>query len=387
VPGHPNTYYFHGKPRPMSCRQETFQYRSSPTSFLTIPPPPPEVGSEVYTLCRTVHGPVQERAGGYAYARRYATWMREVDTIVGLAQVDQARDIHDVNSAMSRVTWNENLMAADDRGNIGYWHPGLMPVRPKGWDERLPYPGDGRAEWKGFLKVSARPHVINPKQGWLTNWNNVPSQGWTTQNAPATERVAGRWFRVRWLSRHVAPMAGHPSYAGLKRAVQLAGTTAEQRPFSTHWLRRALRRAGSKSQAVLHAILAWNGSYNQPDSHGTVAPGVAAWQALKRNMQLIAIAPLGAAGRIIGGDLPNDEHVFDVSIGQAYAFRRLGPASVRRAAKRTFDQLAARFGTTNPSKWRAPRAMWTWSTQGAESPPPMPFFDRGTFEEFMELKG
>ena len=30
--------------------------------------------------------------------------------------------------------------------------------------------------------------------------------------------------------------------------------------------------------------------------------------------------------------------------------------------------------------------MSTWSTQGAESPPPMPFFDRGTFEEFIDLK-
>jgi penicillin amidase len=387
VPGHPNTYYFHGKPRPMSCRQETFQYRSSTTSFLDIPPPPPQFGSQTYTLCRTVHGPVQARVGGYAYARRYATWMREVNTIVGLSQVDTARNIADVSRAMSHVTWNENLMAADDRGSIGYWHPGLIPVRPKNWDERLPYPGDGRAEWRGFLSVARRPHVINPRQHWLTNWNNIPSQGWTTQNAPATERVAGRWFRIRWFNRQIAPMARHFSYAGLKHAVQVAGTTAEQRPFSTHWLKRALHGADARAAAVLRAILRWKGSYNQTDSHGTVAPGLAAWQALKRNMQLLAIRPLGAAGRIIGDEQPNSEHVFDVSLGQAYAFRRLGPASVRLAATRTSKQLTARFHTSNTSKWREPRTMAEWSTQGAESPPPMPFFDRGTFEEFLELKG
>ena len=102
-------------------------------------------------LCRTIHGPVQERVGNIAYARRYATWMRELGTLTGLADVDTASNIAEVNRAAAKLTWNENLMAADDRGNIGYWHPGLLPIRPKGWDERLPYPGDGRAEWSGFL--------------------------------------------------------------------------------------------------------------------------------------------------------------------------------------------------------------------------------------------
>jgi acyl-homoserine lactone acylase PvdQ len=276
-------------------------------------------------------------------------------------------------------------MAADDRGNIGYWHPGLLPVRSKRWDERLPYPGDGRAEWRGFLPVAKRPHAINPKQHWLTNWNNIPSQGWTTQNATATERVAGRWFRVGWFNRQIAPMAKHPSYAGLKRAVQRAGTFAEQRPLATGLLKRALKDAHGKPAAVLRTILAWNGSYNQTDSAGTVAPGAAAWQALRVQMQKLATGPLGAAGRIIGGEMPNHEHIFDVSLGQAYALRRLGPPSIRLAATRVFNQLAAKYHSSSTAKWREPRTMAEWSIQGAESPPDMPFFDRGTFEEVMEL--
>ena len=84
-------------------------------------------------------------------------------------------------------------------------------------------------------------------------------------------------------------------------------------------------------------------------------------------MQKLAIGPLGAAGRIIGGELPNTEHVFDVSLGQAYALRRLGPASIRLAAARAFDQLAARFHSSNTAKWRDPRAMFDVASQGAES--------------------
>ena len=87
---------------------------------------------------------------------------------------------------MQKVTWNENVIAADSAGNIGYWHPGLHPLRPLGYDERLPYPGTGEAEWRGLLdRATQTPRVINPKQGWLANWNNVPSEGWTSGDAEA----------------------------------------------------------------------------------------------------------------------------------------------------------------------------------------------------------
>jgi hypothetical protein len=384
VPGHSSEYRFNGHSRHMSCRDETFNYQSPPTDLLGGSVP--GAGQETFKLCRTVHGPVQERANGVAYARRYATWKREADTIVGLAAVDTARGIHDVDRAMARVTWNENLMAADDRGNIGYWHPGLNPIRPKRWDERLPYPGTGEAEWHGLLPVRERPHVIDPARGWLTNWNNIPSQGWTTANDPASERVAGRLFRVGWLNRQASPLARHPSFNGLERAIQLAGTTAEQRPLAARLLRHVARSTGGgEAGAVLWTILDWDGSYDNVDANGTVDPGVAAWQELKRQAQRIAIRPLGAAGRIIGGEQPNTEHVFDVSLGQAYALRTLRPRALRRAARRTFRVLARRFGTTNPANWREPRAMFDQAALGAEQPPPMPFFDRGTFEQLIEL--
>ena len=384
VPGDPDAYYFRGQVRKMDCHEETFQYHSAPTDLLGGATP--ETGQSTYKLCRTLHGPVQARAGGYAYARRYATWTHEAETILGLSQVDTARNIGDVNRAAANLTWNENLMAADDRGSIGYWHPGLLPLRPRGFDERLPYPGDGRAEWRGFLSVRQRPHAINPRRGWLSNWNNVPSQGWTTQNDTASERVAGRWFRVGYLNKVVAPMVRHFSLAGLEHAVQVAGTTAEQRPLAGALLRKAARHATGKAAAVLAAILDWSGSYDHTDANGTVDPGAAAWLELRDQGQKLAIAPLGRAGQIIGAEQPNHEHLFDVSLGQAYALRTLKPAAWRHAAELAFDALAARFHTTNTTEWRAPRAMADQSSQGAESPPPMPFFDRGTYEQFIELK-
>src|SRR5205807_7080775 len=87
---------------------------------------------------RTTRAPGRGRGGDGAYARRYAIWKHEIGTLVGLADVNSARSVKDVNRAAVKLTWNENLMAADDRGHIGYWHPGLLQIKPRGFDERLP---------------------------------------------------------------------------------------------------------------------------------------------------------------------------------------------------------------------------------------------------------
>ena len=388
VPHHPEEYYHQGHILHMTCRNEVFSYRPPPTSLLSASSflkSPPQTGTVTLRLCRTIHGPVQERVGNIAYARRYATWLREIGTIYGLAAVDTASSIAQVGRDSNQLTWNENLMAADDRGHIGYWHPGLLPVRPTAWDERLPYPGNGQAEWRGFLPPGRRPHVVDPARHWLTNWNTLPSQGWTTGNDPASERVAGPWFRAAWLDRLASRLAAHPSYAGMQHLIYEAGTVAQQRPLAGAKLRAALHGANAHQAAVLRTILHWGGSYAVTNSRGTVSPGVAAWQTLKTQLQGIALAPLGGAGRLIGGGLPNGEHVFDVDIGQAYALRTLGPGDWRRAAAATFRILARRYHSLNPKRWREPRAMFPQSALGAEQPPPMPFFDRGTFEQVVEL--
>lgn len=378
-------YMYRGRTLRMSCRNEVFDYHTPPAALLRGSPN--LAGSVTERLCRTLHGPVQARAGAVAYARRYATWRRELSTIVGLAALDHARNIHDVDLAAAKLTWNENIVAADDRGNIGYWHPGMIPIRPSGWDERLPDPGTGQAEWRGFLPVAQRPHVINPAQGWLTNWNTLPSQAWTTGNDPASERVAGPWFRDALLRQlTVALLVRHtPTFSRLAGVVQAAGTTAQQRPLAGPMLRRALRGAHGHARTVLRTILAWGGSYARTDGTGDVSPGVAAWQAFKLAAQALALRRLGPGAQLIGGGGPNSDHLFDVSLGQAYALRTLDPAGWRAAARAAFDALVRQFKSGNPTSWREPRAQVNPSAVGAEQPPPMPFFDRGSWEQLVEL--
>jgi penicillin amidase len=388
------SYRFRGAERQMECRDETFSYRSPPTDLLTLTdlleggtPATPGAGSRTERICRTVHGPVEVRAGEVAYARRYATWMRELETINGLVALSEARSVRDVDAAMRQVTWNENVMAADDQGNIGYWHPGLHPLRPRGWDERLPYPGTGEAEWRGLLDRKRTPRVINPKRGWLANWNNVPSVGWTSGDGEARERQTGAFHRVGWLNWLVRSLRRKPTWERARSTIEREGSFAQQRPLASARLRRARRGASGDAATVLDALLRWDGSYVRVDADGTVDPGVAIWEQFKDEAERIAADRLGGgfdASKDVRGE-PGSSHQFDISLGEAYGLRTLSPAGLRQAAAATFAALSKQFGTDDVAKWREERRMYEVSAQGAASAPDLPFFDRGTWEQLVEV--
>ena len=386
VPGAGEKYRFQGADRDMECRDERFTYRSPPTDLLSFPDKVRGAGERVERICRTVHGPVEVRAGGRAYARRYAIWQRELETFEGLTQLQESKTIQDVDRAMLNVTWNENIMAADSSGNIGYWHPGLHPLRPVGYDERLPYPGTGEAEWRGLLDRRETPKSINPKRGWLVNWNNTPSVGWIEGDQEARERLSGGWHRVAWLQSLVRRMARNPSFAAAQKVVELEGTFAQQRPIATTKLRRAQRGARGTAAAVLDALLRWDGSYHRTDGNGTVDPGVPIWEQFKDEAERIALSRLGnpdAAKHLAGN--PGKSHQFDISNGEAYALRTLKTKDWREAADATFAALEQRFKTRDVARWREPRKMYEVEAMGAASSPDIPFFDRGTWEQIVEV--
>jgi penicillin amidase len=390
----PETYTFKGQQRKMDCRDERFDFRSPPTDLPgdladLIGGTRQAAGTRVERICRTIHGPVQVRADGVAYARRYAIWNRELETLVGLSALNDAPTVRAADRALLGVTWNENVIATDDRGNIGYWHPGLHPLRPKNYDERLPYPGTGEAEWRGLLPRRKTPYAINPRQGYLVQWNNVPSLGWTSGDAPASERMAGNFHRAAFLRRLVARVARAPGYEASRNIDRRSGTTAQQRPLFGRQLRRARRGSRGIGRRLLETLIEWDGSYHRVDAQGRVAPGVAAWEEFKDQAEAIALynlnkrAPGPAAKDVAGGT--GSSHEFDISNGEAYALRTLGRRGLRLAAERAHEKLAARFRSPEPDNWREPRRMYKVSAQGAADTPELPFFDRGTWEQSIWL--
>ena len=301
-------------------------------------------------LCRTVHGPVQARSARH----RVGAPLRDLAARDGHARRARRaqRGRHrrsDAGRALNKVSWNENTMVADDQGNIGWWHPGRLPIRPKRWDERLPLPGTGSAEWRGFLRPSQRPHVINPDQGWLANWNNMPSVGWTVGDAPATERTSGRAAprrvpeppRRARRRRRRATTRSRPSTAS-------AGTTAQQRALLDAQLRAAAAGATGGGQDAC-STRSWPGTATTT-APTRPAPSIPAWRRGRRSRTRPWRRCRRAARDWLGG--PGGSHAFDFGGADAAAFRELDAGRPAAGAPRR-RRDAARSATRLPGASRA----------------------------------
>jgi hypothetical protein len=329
---------------------------------------------------------VQKRAGNVAYARRYAIWKSEVGTLEGLSAVNVADSVKEVDKATHDLTWNENLMAADDKGHIGYWHPGKLQLKPRNFDERLPYPGDGRAEWRGFLTPKQRPHVIDPKQGFLVNWNNMPSAGWTQGDVPARERLLGRHHRGRILHLDVKEVIRNGGgYRRTKLVDEFAGTHAQQRVLLDGRLRQIRKGATGQAATVLDTILNWGGDYDRTNSNGNVLPGVAAWKTFTEIAAKRRFGKFTGEGAESVLDTRGSSHKFESTLAEVQALRKMKRKELHSVALEAYATLLERFKSPNPASWREPRTMYEPGSQGAASMPDIPFFDRGTFEEAVEL--
>jgi len=172
---------FQGGCAPVSSRVETIAVRGAAPVALTV--------------VRTVHGPVVGSAGGLLFAEKRAHWLRELETGSAFFGFDRARNLHEFEAAVERVATSHNFLYVDRVGNIAYWQAGRVPVRPAGFDPRIPFPGDGAAEWTGALVPT--PTSVNPPQGWLANWNNKPAREYPSSD----EALFGKQGRLREIAR------------------------------------------------------------------------------------------------------------------------------------------------------------------------------------------
>ena len=371
-------YLFKGKVRKMDCRTETFNYVEGTATK-----------SVNRRLCRTVHGPVQGYAKGYAFARRYAIWGRELETLEALAEVGAATSLQDVDKALLKTTWTENILAADDQGHIGFWHPGLYPLRNVRWDERLPLPGDGSAEWNGLLPRTKDPHVIDPPgQNWLVNWNNIPAKDWTYGDAPAREQLRGGLHRIAMMQKFVADAAKDPSSfdAGTIGILRNTSSIATQRPTSQKILERAAKGATGTAATVLQTLLAWDGNFTRTAEDGTLEPGVATWQAFKAAAERVMFGKLSPPLEGLFGK-PGDDGFVESTYGETLALRKLSPAKLQKAAAKAAAELTKTYNSPDPQTWRLKRPTVSAEVQGLAPAPPTPLQNRGTYEMAVELGG
>ena len=125
------------------------------------------------------HGPIvyEDTENHYAYALR--TVLHEPGTAhyMGSLRVDQVQNCREFLEAMDHwKTPSENMICGDVEGNIAWRAAALTPDRGGRWHGRLPVPGTGEYEWRGFREDL--PEEYNPDRGWIATANhNIQPEG------------------------------------------------------------------------------------------------------------------------------------------------------------------------------------------------------------------
>ncbi len=118
------------------------------------------------------HGPVfyEDLANRRAYAVRSVVQKPGTAAYKGSFQLAQANSCDDFfERAMHWLVPTHSLICGDVDGNIALQVTGLTPDRD-GWNGRLPVPGTGKYEWRGFR--SDLPREFNPERGYIATANN-----------------------------------------------------------------------------------------------------------------------------------------------------------------------------------------------------------------------
>ncbi len=184
---------YNGSYVPMDRIVDTIHYAgenpSAPAMYPDQSGNPTGPGPLLYNIFRVndsdpvhYHGPVIsfDLPDQLAYTYKVAFWKKEFSTIDGFAGMNYAKNWQDFSNAAAKIASLHNFMYADQLGNITFWSAGFEPNFPAGYDDRLPSPGNGSAEWtpwpngQMFVPYSSWLYSVNPAQGYLVNWNTKP---------------------------------------------------------------------------------------------------------------------------------------------------------------------------------------------------------------------
>ena len=179
-------YRYKGRCRPFARREHVLQTTTNPTDPTT---PPRTIRMEVL---RSVHGPIQSfatvRGAPVAVAESRSTYMNELDSALAFKRLtgNEVNSIGSFQRTMAKVNFLFNWFYADDR-DTGWLQSGWFPERARGTDPNLPAWGTGEWDWRGFdprtflarrLGFTRLPKDRDPSKGYIVNWNNKQAPGW-----------------------------------------------------------------------------------------------------------------------------------------------------------------------------------------------------------------
>jgi acyl-homoserine lactone acylase PvdQ len=426
-------YLYQGRCVAFTHRDQVLHTPLSPTS--------PSVPQTVtLRTMDSVHGSVHDFAtsGGkkYALVRSTAVARHGVRSLVAFMTLAE-NTVHTPQqfvATMHHYTGNENWFFVS-KDHIGWLQSGWFPQHAPGTDLEQPIKGTGQWDWKGFDPAtglftrhtdSFNPTAIDPKQGYLSSWNNKGAREWRA--AP------GIWSYGRI---HRDMLLRDPTVAALKAGrrlslsdlVGISGNASTQDLRGVQVLPDLLAALGPSSDPVVADLRAWAASgAHRRDTTGdgvyehsaAVAAFDAWWRATVHGLfdpqvgadvvtQLQGGMDLVLDGRAVqtgfyDGWYGQVSDVVRAALGkqQQPAALRCGTGSLAScraqlqvALHRAESTVAKAQGTSNPSAWKVMSLCAKGRgcdqnepvTAGAIATPNQPWENRGTYHQAVDLAG
>ena len=369
-------YVFNGACAPFQARVEVINVRgAAPVN---------------QTVLRSVHGPVVGTSGANAITQKRAHWQRELESVHAFFGFDRARNLNQYEAAVKLIPTSHNFIYADKVGNIAYWQAGQVPLRPAGFDARLPFPGDGSAEWPGA--VLPIPTSINPAQGYLANWNNKPSVDYDN----ADNQIFGKQFRLWDIDDRLASgLISLEDMRDIPKDIARVKAIGRESRFLKPYLLAALADVPAAHPLAAQArviVEAWDGNaFTDAVSSTTLQPGeviFSTWLSLMLNNtfgdELGAKTGEASSNMLI--------HALDFALtgesGVPPSRDYFNGANPKAVISATFDQaltlLAAAQGS-NPAAWTAPRGSINFSHPIIGTVASIPNSNRATYGQIIVL--
>ncbi len=161
-PKNPNQYEVNGKWEDMLIESEEIIIKDD--------------DSIMYAARSTRHGPLISDVSsnvGTPLAMRWTGLDPGDTTADAFVQMAYASNWTEFKQALQYfVAPSQNMVFADQEGNIGYTSTGRIPVRAKG-KGTVPVIGwDSEYEWQGWIPFDQLPQVYNPESGYIVTANN-----------------------------------------------------------------------------------------------------------------------------------------------------------------------------------------------------------------------
>jgi penicillin amidase len=388
-PANPHQYLFNGQWVNMETRIETIYDASHVPHY--------------FPVYRTIHGPIigLDLAHNLAFTMKTPYYKNDAAAEEGWSLFQQARNIWEFQEACKTIQPSHNFFWIDRLGNIGYWHCGTFPIKPttgkdgRPIDDRFPLWGTGEEEWLGVTGFAEMPKCINPKQGFLANWNNKPIANW-----PYAESDAG-WgegHRVKQIQDLLAA-DNKISFEDMNRINIDAGYNHIPGMNFLHYLVEAASTSTDPDVVVaLPYLEAWNHHYNDlleprwPNPAATYDdPGLTIFDKWYNKI----------LGEVFADDVPASVmgvsewqsstliHVFDgpdskLPLSQDYLNGKDRDEVIVMVLKEALAELKASSGS-DMSTWLTPVRKVEFKQMGALPPPTIHYMNRGTYNQIAEM--